>query len=117
MLILDHGRLMFLNYTSIEEFTVKSAYHMGIAYMARKVYGVGNEGTSMGGTGTLWKKIWGLNTPTPIKGQATIWRMCQIILPTMDNLAIRAINVQSECAWCGLEEESAFPYDFLMQES
>lgn len=91
--------MLIWHYSSLGEFNVKIAHHMGLAYMDREVYGDGDEGTSTSAVESCWKLIWKLNIPSKVK--CVVWRMCHYILPTKDNLNKRDIGVWPDCVQCG----------------
>jgi hypothetical protein len=83
-------------------FSVKSAYHMHKELSNRMV------ATSSTPTGSrdFWRRLWAL--PVPNVEKNFIWRACQNILPTRDNLHKRRIILDPLCPVCGLEAETGF---------
>ena len=58
------------------------------------------------GSHDFWRRLWSL--PVPVVEKNFLWRACQNILPTRDNLHKRRIILDSLCPVCGLEVESSF---------
>ncbi|XP_059436512.1 uncharacterized protein LOC132169499 [Corylus avellana] len=83
-------------------FSVKSAYHM-----QKEVLSLALAGSSSSGVGgTLWKQFWSL--PAPSVARNFLWRACNDILPTRENLCRRKILTDPLCPLCGLKVESGF---------
>jgi hypothetical protein len=76
------------------EFSVRSAYHLEKERQERK------KGESSNGARPLdvWKKIWGLKIPDTTK--LFLWRACNKILPTKDNLKKRKVLEDDTCIFC-----------------
>jgi hypothetical protein len=82
------------------EFTVGSAYHMAKENEANLQAGCSNRREE----GNIWKGIWSSNFPNAVK--TFMWRACQNLLPTRENLVKRCIIKDPSCSICGLEIES-----------
>jgi ribonuclease HI len=82
------------------EFTVGSAYHMAKENEANLQAGCSNRSEE----GNIWKGIWSSKIPNAVK--TFMWRACQNLLPTRENLAKRNIIKDPSCTICGLEIES-----------
>jgi hypothetical protein len=79
---LPPDRLIWLG-TKNENFSVKSAYHLGLEIIERD-----RGQTSQVEKGTnVWCSLWNLQVPNPIK--MFLWRACNDILPTRKNLLKR----------------------------
>lgn len=61
-------------------------------------------GSKVAGMSNFWKTIWGLKVPNPVK--IFLWRACNNILPTKDNLKKRGIVQESWCLFCCSEFET-----------
>jgi hypothetical protein len=83
------------------EFTVRSAYY--IEKDRQEV--TRGECSNNGNDQKLWKLIWGMKVPNPVK--VFIWRACQNILPTKDNLQRKGISLDPLCLFCKKELETA----------
>lgn len=70
------------HYEKSGHFTVRSAYHMGMNFMARGTAGRDIPGSSTGTEGSLWTQLWA----APPKVRMLGWRICSKILPTKMNL-------------------------------
>jgi hypothetical protein len=83
-------------------FSVRSAYHMQMEMVSR------NEGACSESEkqNRIWKRIWSLSVPNSEKN--FLWRACNNILPTKENLCRRKIIMDSLCMFCGMEVESGF---------
>jgi len=96
---LPPDRLIWLG-TKNENFSVKSAYHLGLEIIERD-----RGQTSQVEKGTnVWCSLWNLQVPNPTK--MFLWRACNDILPTRKNLLRRRVIVDGKCPWCNLEEET-----------
>jgi hypothetical protein len=86
--------------TKNEDFTVRSAYHLGMEKQARqqlRCLGAKKEGE-------VWKTCWSLRVPNAIK--MFLWRACHNLLPTKVNLLKRGICDNSLCPICLSENET-----------
>jgi len=88
------------NGTSSGLFSVKSAYYLA-SELSRKKLG---ECSSFSGSHVFWKKIWAINVPNASK--KILWRACQNLLPTKQNLLRKGVGVDDLCPCCMLEVES-----------
>ena len=83
-------------------FSVKSAYHL-----AKEVEERYRAASSMGmHKSMVWKHIWRL--PVRNVEKNFIWRACQDILPTRENLMRRKIVEDQLCPICGVEPETPY---------
>ncbi|KAF5443558.1 hypothetical protein F2P56_036105, partial [Juglans regia] len=80
-------------------FTVKSAYRLFQMLRGREMA----ESSSWVQDRLMWKKIWKMNVPRKIKTFA--WRACRNILPTLQNLRTRKVDVEGGCCFCGERDE------------
>jgi len=88
-------------YTANGIFTVRSAYHLELDRKARY-----QGGSSLGPhQSPMWKIIWKLRVPRVT--HLFLWRACNNILPTKENLHRRKIVTDPLCPICGREVESA----------
>jgi hypothetical protein len=81
------------------DFSVGSAYHM-----AKELEAFCQAGCSNRSEEKIWKGIWNSQIPNTVK--TFMWRACQNLLPTRENLAKRKIITDPSCPICGLEAES-----------
>ncbi|XP_019175839.1 PREDICTED: uncharacterized protein LOC109171159 [Ipomoea nil] len=51
-----------------------------------------------------WKKLWSLKAPP--KWKTFLWRALNDILPTMENLLIKRVDIDPTCAMCGVGHEN-----------
>jgi hypothetical protein len=81
-------------------FSVRSAYHMQMEIVSC------TEGACLeiGKRNLVWKRIWSLSVPN--SEQNFLWRACNDILPTKENLCRRKIIKDPMCIICGMEVES-----------
>ena len=81
-------------------FTVRSTYHLA------KTLEDSKKGSSSRGImgGDKWRKIWQIREPKVV--QTFIWKACQNVLPTKENLFRRHITQDSLCPMCGREDET-----------
>jgi ribonuclease HI len=86
--------------TTSGEFTVRSAYHME----RDRTELLRGEGSKSSGMSNFWKTIWGLRVPNPVK--MFVWRACNNILPTKDNLQKRGMVLDPLCIFCMSECET-----------
>jgi ribonuclease HI len=82
------------------DFTVGSAYHMAKENEANLQASCSTRRDE----GNIWKGIWNSNFPNVVK--TFMWRACQNLLPTRENLAKQSIIKDPYCSICGLEIES-----------
>jgi len=88
------------NGTSTGSFTVKSAYHLASELLIQK----SGECSSFSDNHVFWKKIWAINVPNASK--FFLWRACQNILPTKQNLLKKGVGNDDLCPCCMVEVES-----------
>jgi hypothetical protein len=88
------------NDTSSGLFSVKSAYHLASELLRQK----SGECSSFFGSHVFWKKIWAINVPNASK--IFMWRACQNVLPTKQNLLRKGVGNDDLCPCCMLEVES-----------
>lgn len=88
------------NGTSSGLFSVRSAYHLAIELSRNKL----GESSSFSGSHVYWKKIWAINVPNASK--IFLWRACQNLLPTKQNLIRKGVGVDDLCPCYMLEVES-----------
>jgi ribonuclease HI len=86
--------------TSSGEFTVRSAYHFEIERLERQKGECSNSGRFL----NLWKILWGLLVPNSTK--VFLWRACNDILPTKENLKKRGVIDDDLCRFCGFAPET-----------
>ena len=81
-------------------FTVRSAYHMA------KELAVVDKGECSDARSKerMWQIIWKLNCPRVI--QLFLWKACNNILPTKENIFRRAVTLDDKCPICTLEQET-----------
>jgi hypothetical protein len=82
------------------DFTVRSAYHLGMERQARQQLGC--SGTKK--EGEVWKTCWSLRVPNAIK--MFLWCACHNLLPTKVNLLKRGICDNSFCPICLSKNET-----------
>lgn len=87
--------------TASGEFSVRSAYYLEMEQSAEK----GGEGSKKSGFSSLWKTIWDLKVPNNTK--VFIWRACNNILPTKENLQCRGVLNDMTCDLRTREDETA----------
>jgi len=78
-------------------FSVKSAYHIALDLLRRK----NGECSSSSGSSEFWKKIWAVKAPNALK--KFLWRACQNVLPTKQNLLRKGVVDNDLCPCCQLE--------------
>jgi hypothetical protein len=81
-------------------FTVRSAYHLA------KEISLANEGESSneGRNERVWQTLWKINCPRVV--HLFLWKACNNILPTKENLARRGVTPDDKCPICKLERET-----------
>ncbi|XP_059450901.1 uncharacterized protein LOC132181678 [Corylus avellana] len=84
------------------EFSVRSAYHL----QKKKEEEGRGECSIRSSSRAVWKLIWKLKVPSV--EQNFLWKACQDILPTRENLHKRHIIDDPGCPICGLEVETVF---------
>jgi hypothetical protein len=52
----------------------------------------------------LWRILWGLQVPNSTK--IFLWRACNDILPTKENLKKRGVVDDDLCRFCGIDRET-----------
>jgi hypothetical protein len=67
---------------------------------------MGAASSTQMGSHDFWRRLWAL--PVPNMEKNFLWRACQNILPTRDNLHKRRIILDHLCPVCGLEVETGF---------
>jgi ribonuclease HI len=80
--------------TKMGEFSVRSAYHLE-KERTERLKGECSKGAK---PEAMWKMIWSLQIPNSAK--MFIWRACNKILPTKDNLRRRKIIEEDSCFLC-----------------
>ena len=80
--------------------SIKSAYHLAKEMQERTKAGCSREVANS----EVWKLLWNLKVPNTEKH--FIWRACNDILPTRENLHRRKIIMDPLCPICGLEVET-----------
>jgi ribonuclease HI len=96
---LPPDRLIWLD-TKNGNFSVRSAYHLGLEIKDRERGQSSNDVE----VSDVWRSIWNLQVPNKIK--MFLWRACNDILPTRENLLKKRVIVDGKCPWCNIEEES-----------
>lgn len=92
-------RLIWLG-TKNGEFSVRSAYHL-----AKECEEVDKGSCSNGeNMSALWKAVWRVKCPRVV--QNFLWKACNNILPTKDNLYKRGITADSNCLICERDTET-----------
>jgi hypothetical protein len=81
-------------------FSVRSAYYMEKDIQASQRNGCSNINTGA----EIWKVIWGLNVPNATK--MFLWKACNNLLPTEENLFHRRVVGDQICPICTIEIES-----------
>lgn len=76
-------------------FKVRSAYHMAKNSKGQDLGGLSNDNVMS----TLWKKIWSIKWPRVVK--MFLWKACNNILPTKENLYKRKVVADPLCVVCG----------------
>jgi hypothetical protein len=91
--------LMIWRDSSTWTFTVRSAYHIERDIQEVK----GGECSYSSKVQDLWKVIWGLKVPNPVK--KILWCACHNILPTTENLIKKGMDVDPLCIFCKFKVE------------
>jgi hypothetical protein len=91
---------IFWSGTSNGMFSVRSAYHLGLDLL-RKQKG---ECSFRIISADFWKKLWALKVPNSSK--IFLWRACQNLLPTKQNLLKKCVLKDDLCPCCKFQEES-----------
>jgi hypothetical protein len=91
---------MIWHATSTRKFFIKSAYRIEKERQGRKK----GEGSNQVRSQAVWKTIWGLKVPK-YSSKVFIWRACNNILPTKDNLKRRGIVDEELYIFCCQERE------------
>jgi ribonuclease HI len=86
--------------TKIEDFTVRSAYHLGKEFQARQLPECSEDKKEE----EVWKMCWKLKIPNAAK--MFLWRACHNSLPTKVNLKKRGVCENSLCPICLAEDET-----------
>jgi hypothetical protein len=86
--------------TSNGMFYVRSDCHMGLELL-RKQKG---ECSSRLSSADFWKKLWAIKIPNSSK--IFLWRACQNLLPTKQNLLKKGVVEDDLCPCCKIQEES-----------
>jgi hypothetical protein len=81
-------------------YTVRSGYHFAMEGVDRE------EGCTSDSSGLsqLWQKVWNFRGPRALK--MFLWRACNNILPTKENLYKRKIVDNPQCDICGADTET-----------
>ena len=98
-LFLPSDRLIW-RCTKDGNFTVRSAYHLGMERQANQQPRCLEVKTE----GAVWKKCWSLKVPNAAK--MFLWRACHNLLPTKVNLRKRGVCENSFCPICLAENET-----------
>jgi hypothetical protein len=98
-LFLPRDRLIW-RCTKNGDFTVRSAYHLGMERQVRQQLGCSGAKKE----GEVWKTCWSMRVPNAIK--MFLWRACHNLLPTKVNLLKRGICDNSFCPICLSENET-----------
>jgi hypothetical protein len=88
--------------TATGVFSVRSTYHLAKEIESRQL----PESSSTMGNSEVWRNLWAL--PIPSTEKNFMWRACQNLLPTKDNLLRRKVVQDPYCPICGLEPETAY---------
>jgi hypothetical protein len=91
---------MIWRVTKTSDFTVQSAYFLE---KERKVSEKG-ESSNRFGDDNYWRTLWGLKIPNAAK--VFLWRACNNILPTKENLLRKGITKDGLCLICGQYTET-----------
>jgi hypothetical protein len=86
--------------TSNGMFSVRSAYHLRLELL-RKQEG---ECSTRLNNADFWKKLWAIKAPNSSK--IFLWRACQNLLPTKQNLLKKGMVEDDICLCCKIQEES-----------
>jgi hypothetical protein len=86
--------------TSSDDFTVRSAYHFEMERFDQQKGECSNSGRFL----NLWRILWGLQVPNSTK--VFLWRACNDILPTKENLKKRGVVDDDLCRFCGIDWET-----------
>jgi hypothetical protein len=81
-------------------FSVRSAYHLEMERRDREK----GSSSSVHSDSHLWRRLWSLKLPRHIL--LFLWRACNEILPTKNNLFKRKVVTDQLCPMCGSEAES-----------
>jgi hypothetical protein len=81
-------------------FTVRSAYHTAKESSLADEDECSNEGIKE----RMWKALWKLNCPRVV--HLFLWKACNNILPTKENLSKRGVTQDDKCPICNLEPET-----------
>jgi hypothetical protein len=76
------------------EFSIKSAYHLTRSSLEME----GGSGSNPPGDGIIWKAVWKLRATRIVC--MFIWKACNNILPTKENLFKRGITKDAVCPIC-----------------
>ncbi|XP_012836236.1 PREDICTED: uncharacterized protein LOC105956874 [Erythranthe guttata] len=98
---INEDRLIW-HYNKNGLFSVRSAYHTAV-HLEQEKAGVNIASGSSLVSSRSWKWLWDLNLPNKIK--IFLWRCCNNLLPTRQNLTNRKILENSLCEICGAAEE------------
>jgi hypothetical protein len=79
-------------------YTVSSGYHMKREEMEKERGSCSNSGPCK----EQWRRIWMVRGAQAL--QMILWKACQNVMPTNDNLEWRHIIPDSLCPLCGLHE-------------
>ncbi|GLT31223.1 hypothetical protein SLA2020_059750 [Shorea laevis] len=88
------------HFTKHGSYTVRSGYHKALS-MARNHARPSASSTIFGGN-----RLWSLDIPEKVR--LFIWSAYKNVIPTMDNLHKKKVEVDLECPMCGVEKESVF---------
>jgi ribonuclease HI len=83
------------------EFSVRSAYHLGVEVEESKR----GQCSIPGKDKDIWKTLWSLGAPNVVK--MFIWRACNEVLPTRCNLFQRKAIENKICPCCEVEDDDA----------
>lgn len=87
------------HYENYGIFLVKTAYHMGIEYMAREAWGDNAPTTSHGSRKLMWSLLWNIKIPPNSRLQG--WKVFQGTFPTGVNLKRQLRLEEAGCPRCG----------------
>jgi len=91
---------IFWNGSSNGLFSVRNAYHLGLDLLKKQK----GECSFRGINADFWKKLWSLKVPNSSK--IFLWRACQNLLPTKQNLKKKCVLNDDLCPCCKFQEES-----------
>jgi hypothetical protein len=96
----QHDRLRWSG-TKNGEYSVRSTYHLGLESRSNELGSYSMPVTA----NPFWKLLWKLNVPRVV--HLFLWRGCNNIVPTKENLYHRKVVSEPFCPQCGVEVETS----------